>query len=121
MSHYVEDDMGLLEESQGAFAPEILPDLGVVYSRRWSRKLEDGTWEVLTYYATAGREDHGEEERNTPPFHVAIRKETTYCTNPADPGGTEFDSDYFWSEFGEFPTVEEALEAALQEVQGWEP
>jgi hypothetical protein len=106
----------LAEEAQGAFAPETLPDGAIVYTRTFQREERPGEWRVLTLYvATVFPVDYDSLSDEPPEgYEVSEQWEEILCTNPADPGSSQLDSDYTydWPYQTLFDSVEKANEEA---------
>lgn len=122
MADWIEHEAGLMEESQGSFAPEVLPDNAIVYSRQWWRRNADGTFTVVTYEASATKDDRDyddeDEGRNIPPFQVEDILEVIRCRDKDDPGSTEITSDYEYGNTAwDYDSIESANAAAKRLVR----
>lgn len=120
MSNWTEHELGIMEESQGSFSPDILPDEAIVYSRQWWRAEANGTFTVVTYSAAPVKEEairEGDDVRNDPPFGVDDLLEWTNCTDKDDPGSTELDTGMEWGEGSAL--FFDSLDDANREARTW--
>lgn len=102
---YHEDDLGLLTEDQGPFAPERIPDGVEVYSRRWEGTCVCREHFTLTYSATAVTE------------HGALAVDTVLET--ISDSGTDQLAEYAGA--ASYFTVHDAAGAARRAVEMFDP
>ncbi len=84
--------------------------VGDSWCAQWRRELPDGLWAVVTrYFYPAGH-------HSSPPKLMELLTEYLVCRDPADPGGTELNSEYVntpgWSGRVDDGSVRQAAEQA---------
>lgn len=85
-------DRHVFEEAQGCFSPDVLVS-DVFGFQMIERRSGDEYWTVTTtYYGVVSSDLNDSSDPET--WYMECATETTTCTDPSDPGGSEINSDY---------------------------
>lgn len=117
MSLYTEHEAGLMINSGGPGGDYVATD---TVSRQFHRQLDDGTWAVVTIYAYGTQREV--EEGAFVEYDVEEMVEYMVCSDPADPGGTEIDTDYRYENPFDIPpkSLEQALVWATNHIRNFD-